>query len=89
MQLLMRSSKQVELTPARSAFLEETRQILARVDRAGSIATPVATGLRGRLDIGMAGSLVYREVPAIIEAFGRSALGIGTVLREQSTADQL
>lgn len=88
-QLLLRSSKRVELTPAGSAFLEEARQILDRVARASSIALAVASGSRGRLDVGMAGSLVYRGVPAIVQRFGADTHGIELILHEMSTAEQL
>ncbi|MDM0069126.1 LysR family transcriptional regulator [Variovorax sp. J31P207] len=87
--LLLRSSKHVELTPAGSAFLEEARQILDRVARASSIALAVASGSRGRLDVGMAGSLVYRGVPAIVQRFDTDAHGIELILHEMSTAEQL
>lgn len=88
-QLLLRSSKHVELTPAGSAFLDEARQILDRVTRASSIALAVASGSRGRLDIGMAGSLVYRGVPAIVQRFNADTHGIELILREMSTTEQL
>lgn len=88
-QLLSRSSKHVELTPAGAAFLEEARQILDRVARASSVAKAVAKGMRGRLDIGITGSLVYRGVPAIVQAFTAAARGIELVLHEMGTAEQL
>lgn len=88
-QLLSRSSKHVELTPAGAAFLEEARQILERVGRAGNVARAVAGGLRGRLEVGMTGSLVYREVPAVVQAFAAQMPGIELLLREMSTAEEL
>jgi DNA-binding transcriptional LysR family regulator len=88
-QLLLRSSKHVELTPAGAAFLEEARQILERVERAGSVAKAVAKGMRGRLDIGMTGSQLYRELPRVVRDFAVAAPGIEVVLRELSTTEQL
>ncbi len=88
-QLLLRSSKHVELTPAGAAFLEEARQILQRVERASSVAKAVAKGMRGRLEIGITGSLLYREVPAIVKDFNAAAPGIELLLHEMSTAEQL
>lgn len=88
-QLLSRSSKHVELTPAGAAFLDEARQILERVGRAGNVARAVAGGLRGRLEVGMTGSLVYREVPAVVRAFAAQMPGIELLLREMSTAEEL
>lgn len=88
-QLLLRSSKHVELTPAGAAFLEEARQILERVARASNVAQAVAKGMRGRLEIGITGSLLYREVPAIVQDFAAAAPAIELVLREMGTAEQL
>jgi DNA-binding transcriptional LysR family regulator len=88
-QLLRRNSKHVALTPAGAAFLDEARQILDRVARAGQTAKAVARGIRGRLDIGMAGSLVYRGVPAVVQAFGQTMPEVDVVLHEMSTAEQL
>jgi len=88
-QLLVRSSKRVELMPAGAAFLEEARQILERVGRASSVAKAVAKGMRGRLEIGITGSLMYREVPVIVRDFAMAMPGIELVLREMSTAEQL
>jgi DNA-binding transcriptional LysR family regulator len=88
-QLLLRSSKRVELTPAGAAFLDEARQILERLGRASNVAKAVAKGMRGRLEIGITGSLVYREVPAIVKDFNAAAPAIELVLREMGTAEQL
>lgn len=88
-QLLVRSSRHVHLTPAGAAFLDEARQILDRVARASHVAKAVAKGVRGRLDIGMAGSLIYREVPVIVKQFKLANPGIDLVLREMSSAEQV
>lgn len=88
-QLLIRDSKHVELTQAGEAFLEEARQILEQVARASNLAKIVARGIRGRLVIGMTGSLVYREVPVIVRQFNAEMPDVDVVLREMSSADQL
>lgn len=87
--LLDRSSKHVELTPAGAAFLEEARHILERVTRAASVAQAVAGGTRGYLQVGVTGSLVYREVPALVRQFQQAMPGIEVVLHEMATAEQL
>ena len=87
--LLIRDSKHVQLTPAGAAFLEEANQILERVARATHTAKAVAGGVRGRLDIGVTGSLIYREVPGIVEAFSKSMPGIDVILREMASAEQI
>lgn len=87
--LFERTSKHVALTPAGQAYLAEVRVVLDRVARAGEMARAVAAGLRGRLDIGFTGSMVYRDMPAIVRAFGERAPGIEVELREMSTGEQL
>ena len=88
-QLLIRDSKHVELTQAGEAFLEEARQILEQVARASNVAKIVARGMRGRLEIGVTGSLVYREVPDIVRQFNAEMPDVDVVLREMSSADQV
>lgn len=87
--LLLRSSKHVQLTPAGAAFLDEARHILEHVARAKTLAKAVAKGVRGRLDVGVAGSLIYREVPTIVKQFELQHPDIDLVLREMSTAEQI
>lgn len=88
-QLLIRDSKHVELTPAGLAFLEEARQILERVARASNVAKVIARGMRGRIEVGVTGSLVYREVADIVRRFNADMPEVEVLLREMSSADQL
>lgn len=88
-QLLIRDSKHVELTQVGEAFLAEARQILEQVVRASNVAKIVARGMRGRLEIGVTGSLIYREVPTIVRQFNAEMPDVDVVLREMSSADQL
>lgn len=88
-QLFVRDSKHVELTRAGQAFLGEAQHILDRVQRASSVAALAARGVSGRLEVGVTGSLVYREIPRIVHAFNRAMPEVDVVLREMSTADQL
>lgn len=88
-QLLLRNSKMVQLTPAGAAFLVEAREILERVARVGNVVQAADAGLHGRLDIGMAGSLLFREMPEILARFKREMPGVELVLHELSTAEQI
>lgn len=88
-QLLIRDSKHVELTQAGVAFLDEAQQILERVARASNVAKAVAKGMHGRLEIGVTGSLIYRDVPTIVQQFNIEMPGVDVLLREMSSADQL
>ncbi|XAH22027.1 LysR family transcriptional regulator [Xylophilus sp. GW821-FHT01B05] len=88
-QLLLRNSKMVQLTPAGQAFLVEAREILERVDRVRGIVRAVDEGVHARLDIGMAGSLMYREVPDILARFRCEAPHVDVVLHELATVEQI
>ncbi|OJW90766.1 MAG: LysR family transcriptional regulator [Alicycliphilus sp. 69-12] len=87
--LFERTSKYVALTPAGHAYLAEVRVVLDHVARAGETARSVAAGLQGRLDIGFTGSMVYRDMPRIVRAFGERAPGIDVQLRELSSSEQI
>ncbi|KAB2897318.1 MAG: LysR family transcriptional regulator [Burkholderiaceae bacterium] len=87
--LFERTSKHVALTPAGHAYLAEVRAVLDHVASAGETARAVAAGLQGRLDIGFTGSMVYRDMPRIVRAFGARAPGIEVQLREMSSSEQI
>jgi DNA-binding transcriptional LysR family regulator len=69
--------------------LIEAKHILERVTHAGETARAVAGGLRGRLDIGFTGSMIYRDVPRIVNAFGERMPGIELTLCEMSSSEQI
>lgn len=87
--LLIRDTRHVELTQAGIAFLDEARQILVRVDRATRLARVVGHGMRGRLEIGVTGSLLYREASAVVRRFNEEAPDVDLELFEMSSVDQL
>jgi DNA-binding transcriptional LysR family regulator len=88
-QLFIRDSKHVELTQAGEAFLAEARQILEQVTRASKVAKTVARGMRGRLEVGVTGSLLYRGVPEIVKQFNQEMPDVDVVLKEMSSSEQL
>jgi DNA-binding transcriptional LysR family regulator len=88
-QLLRRNSKMVELTAAGAAFLVEAREILERVNRAGDIVRASEEGVRGRIDLGISGSLLYREVPKVLERFQSALPTVDVVMHELSSAEQV
>lgn len=87
--LFVRNSKMVELTSAGAAFLFDAREILDRVARSQDRVRAIGSGAQGRLDIGITGSLLYREVTAILQHFRRAAPDVAVVLHELSTAEHL
>lgn len=88
-QLMERNSKQVALTAAGMAFLKDARIVMERVSTATDTARAVAAGARGRLDVGFAGSMVYRDMPRIVETFNQRLPQIEVNLRELSTGEQI
>ena len=87
--LFERDSKRVALTPAGLALRAEAQQVLERMDRATAAVRAVANGLHGRLEIGATGSMLYRELPAILQRFQAATPGVEVLLRELSTAQQI
>lgn len=87
--LFDRSSKHVSLTSAGVAFLAEVQQILQRIERAEVVAQAVAGGVRGLLEIGVTGSLFYREVPKVMAHFRCAFPEIEATLLEMASAEQL
>jgi len=80
-QLLVRSTRKVELTPAGLRYLDRARAILASVDSAGDEAARVASGELGRLGIGFTGSATYELLPRLARALREDFPGIDLDLR--------
>jgi DNA-binding transcriptional LysR family regulator len=72
-QLLDRTTRRVDLTPAGALLLDRARQILADVDDAVEDTKRAARGEVGRLSIGFTGSATYALLPKIAAAL-REAL---------------
>jgi DNA-binding transcriptional LysR family regulator len=66
--LLTRSTRKVELTPAGEAYLERVIGVLDAVDDAGNQARRIATGVEGHLAIGCVGSATYSVLPQLVRA---------------------
>ena len=62
-QLLTRSTRRVDLTPAGERYLERARSILANVDAARDEARLIRDGRMGRVTIGFTGSATYELLP--------------------------
>jgi DNA-binding transcriptional LysR family regulator len=87
--LFDRNSKHVSLTSAGAAFLAEVQQVMQRLERAETVAQAVAGGVRGVLEVGVTGSLFYREVPKVMAHFRRAFPDIEATLLEMASAEQL
>lgn len=87
--LVERDAKHVTLTPAGEAFLLEARKVLAQMQRAADVVRSVAQGTEGRLDVGITGSMVYRQVPQYCRAFELKRPNVELCMHEMSTGEQL
>ena len=86
--LFERNAKQVQLTEAGAAFLVEARHVLSQLQHAADVARQVAEGHHGQLDIGVTASMIYRDVPRVLDAFASQRPGVEITLHEMSTAEQ-
>ena len=80
-QLLDRTTRKVELTPAGARYLERARTILGQVDAAGDEAGRIAEGEVGRVAIGFTGSATYQMLPTLARALHQDLPGIELELR--------
>ena len=88
-ELLIRTRRRVELTPAGAAFLRDARALLGELEGAVATARRIDAGQTGRLRIGFVGSALLSIVPGTVERFRASRPGVAIELRERSTVDQL
>ncbi|WP_244928785.1 LysR substrate-binding domain-containing protein [Nocardioides sp. W7] len=80
-QLLVRSTRRVELTAAGEAFLDRARALLAGVEAAADEARRVAAGELGHLAIGFTGTATYELLPTLSRALRHELPGVGLDLR--------
>jgi DNA-binding transcriptional LysR family regulator len=75
-QLLVRTTRKVELTPAGELLLERARILLAEVDQLEQDVRFVGEGASGVLRVGVVGSATYRLMPRIVEAARQKMPGL-------------
>lgn len=88
-QLFTRNSRGVQLTAAGQAFVPAARALLDQAGQAAREAREVSQGLVGSLQIGFAGTVLYRGLPQILKSFAAAHPRLRLVLREMSSSDQL
>ncbi|MGO9957288.1 MAG: LysR substrate-binding domain-containing protein [Solirubrobacteraceae bacterium] len=88
-ELLARTRRRVELTPAGEAFLRDARATLAELDVASARARAIAEGRAGVLRINFVGSALLSIVPATVQRFRAARPGVELELHERSTVEQL
>jgi DNA-binding transcriptional LysR family regulator len=87
--MLERTSRQVRLTPAGSAFLIEARRILRLAESAALSARRVARGDAGRVVIGFTAVSGYDLMPRIVAQAIARLPNIALELREMVTSEQV
>lgn len=87
--LFDRTSRSVVLSEAGKAFLPHARAVLARLDEARSHVTRVASGLQGRVQVGLAGSHFLGPFPKFIQQFRLQRPAVEVALHELKPSDHL
>jgi DNA-binding transcriptional LysR family regulator len=88
-QLLERSRRKVELTPAGAVFLREAREILGRVEQATAAAQRAGRGEIGELSVGFVTIADYNVLPLVLSEFRAHHPGVRLNLREATTDAQV
>ncbi len=86
--LLERTNRRVQLTAAGQVFLQEARDILARVDQAVLMAQRAARGEAGWLGVGFVASATYDVLPVILRRFRERFPEVELVLLELLGTEQ-
>jgi DNA-binding transcriptional LysR family regulator len=88
-ELLLRTTREVRLTEAGSAFLDGARRTLTELDRARSDAQRAAAGEIGQLRVGFSWSARFETLPAIGRAFRASHPDVSLLTEEMWNARML
>lgn len=87
--LFDRTSRSVALSEAGKAFLPHAQAVLARLDEGRSHVARVASGLQGRVQVGLAGSHFLGPFPRFIHQFRQQRPDVEVVLHEMKPSDHL
>jgi DNA-binding transcriptional LysR family regulator len=88
-QLLVRNSRSVKLTPAGVVFLQEARKLLEIAKNAAQAAQRIAHGESGILKLGFTAVSGYSFLPEMLKKVNTGLKGIEIVLHEMVTSRQL
>ena len=84
--LFERNSRGVALTAAGAAFRPRALALLQQAALAAREARDVGQGLAGQLQIGFAGTVLYRGLPQVLRDFSAAHPGLRLALRELSSS---
>lgn len=87
--LFERSSRRVALTREGEALLEESRRVLADLDRAEERIRGMVRGERGRIGMGFVGPAMETELASLLLSFREKLPGLRLILEEGSSLEQL
>jgi DNA-binding transcriptional LysR family regulator len=87
--LFDRNSRGVQLTAAGQALVPRAQALMEQAGAAMREAREVAQGVVGSLQVGFAGTVLYRGLPQILKRFHTQHPQLRLVLREMSSSDQL
>lgn len=87
-ELFVRTTRRVDLTPAGAAYLDRAREILEAVDQAAHEARRVAAGVVGHLAIGCVGSVTYSLLPALSRRLAQELPGVDFSFRGEMLASE-
>lgn len=87
-ELFVRTTRRVDLTPAGAAYLEKARAILASVEEAAHETRRVAAGVVGHLTIGCVGSVTYSLLPALSRRLAGELPGVDFSFRGEMLASE-
>lgn len=87
-ELFVRTTRRVDLTPAGAAYLEKARSILASVEEAAHETRRVAAGVVGHLTIGCVGSVTYSLLPALSRRLAEELPGVDFSFRGEMLASE-
>lgn len=87
--LFNRTSRSVALSEAGKAFLPHAQAVLARLEEARGQVQRVASGLQGRVQVGLAGSHFLGPFPKFIQQFRLQRPAVEIALHEMKPSDHL
>lgn len=88
-QLLVRTSRTVKVTPAGAVFFQEARQLLSLAQNASRSAQRIARGEAGIINLGFTAGSSYSFLPKLLARTNSSVKNTDIVLHEMMTRDQI
>jgi DNA-binding transcriptional LysR family regulator len=86
-ELLVRTTRRVELTPAGALLLDEARGVVERVERLESVVARMRAGETGALRLGVAPDLPAGAVAELVRRLGAHHPDVQVIPAEHATAD--